>query len=91
MERFVRTVAQAVNRRAFLGQVGRLGLSMGAAAAVFFPVKAAAQELCRNNGGACGDKTVGDLCFDGKGRPGACLVQENNGRCRCIVSSTTPG
>jgi hypothetical protein len=91
MERFVRTLAQGVNRRAFLGQVGRLGMCLGAAAAVLFPVKAAAQELCPNNGGACGNKNVGDLCFDGRGRPGACLAQENNGRCRCMVSSTEPG
>ena len=90
MERFVRTLARGVNRRAFLGQVGRLGMCLGAAAAVLFPVNAAAQALCPNNGGACGGRNVGDVCFDGRGRQGSCETQ-NNGRCRCDVPSETPG
>jgi hypothetical protein len=90
MERFVRSLAQGVNRRAFLGQVGRLGMCLGAAAAVLFPVNAAAQALCSNKSGACAGKNVGDLCTDAKGRLGGCEAQ-NNGRCRCETSSTTPG
>ena len=90
MERFIRTVAQAVDRRAFLGHVGRLGMALGAAAAVVFPVKAAAQELCRNNSGACSDKNVNDPCVDNKGKPGLCFVQ-NSGRCRCLAPVIQPG
>jgi hypothetical protein len=91
MERFIQTTARILDRRSFFRGLGKWGMGAATVAGVLLlPKNSSAQDIvfCRNNGGPCATRVVGDAC---NGRPDKiCISREPdnlvNPRCQCVAA-----
>ena len=87
MERFIKTMAESLDRRAFFRRLGKMGMG---AAAVLLASRSSAQSVPCPPGSdrQCKGKNIWDFCGGGrrdKDKSRLCLPYGTNGACICIA------